>query len=111
MICQQGGRLFVMLSSEGIDPVTLKAPRGVAASSHHPLVSILAAVAAVVVQCGAPWWATTAAASLRVGGDAGGAAQSLVWEACSHMKEKKKDTSESPHAPVAPWWHHAAATE
>lgn len=75
MICQQGGRLFVLLSSEGIDPVTLKAPRGVAASSHHPLVSILAAVA---VQRGAPWWATTAAASLRVGGDAGGAAQSLV---------------------------------
>lgn len=54
MICQQGGRLFVLLSSEGIDPVTLKAPRGVAASSsHHLLVNILAAVAAVV-QRGAP---------------------------------------------------------
>lgn len=78
MICQQGGRLFVLLSSEGIDPVTLKAPRGVAAaSSHHLLVSILAAVAAVV-QRGAPWWPATAAASLRFGGDA---AQSLVWKA------------------------------
>lgn len=47
------------------------------ASSHHLLVSILAAVAAVV-QRGTPWWPATAATSLRVGGDAGGAAQSLV---------------------------------
>lgn len=54
---------------------------GVVASSNHLLVSMLAAAAAVV-QRGAPWWpAAAAAGSLRSGGDAGGATQSLVWKA------------------------------